>query len=157
MSAALSTKLDSLKVAQPPDTAKIAALQAELNQSLTAVTQIDIGKFPDFKNATATAHLQLASLDLECGNMDSGLAHLNSAVGIDPQYSADLFRTLYNSGLAQFEAKKYAEASQLLLKASETIQQTDPNWKTRCTTWASPTSTPANTRSASKPSRSSWR
>jgi len=129
MSAALSTKLDSLKVAQPPDTAKIAALQAELNQSLTAVTQIDIGKFPDFKNATATAHLQLASLDLECGNMESGLAHLNSAVGIDPQYSADLFRTLYNSGLAQFEAKKYAEASQLLLKASETIQQTDPNWE----------------------------
>jgi tetratricopeptide (TPR) repeat protein len=129
MSAALTTKLDSLKVAQPPDSAQIAALEGELNQSLTAVTQIDTTKFADFKGAVATAHLQLAALQLEAGDMEKGLAHLNCAVAIDPQYSGDLFRTLYNAGLAQFEAKKYAEASQLLLKASETIQPTDPNWQ----------------------------
>lgn len=128
LSVALYAKHDSLKTAAA-DSAQVTALRSELKQSLTTVTQIDTTKYAEFKKSVATAHAQLGALALEEGNLEQGLNCLNTAVAIDPEFSSQLFTTLYNTALTLFDAKKYKEASELLLKASEAIPQTDPNWE----------------------------
>lgn len=111
----LTTKLESLTAASPPDSAAIASVRSEL---VSALEKVVPNETDPATLATATA--QLGSLLMASGDREKGLAHLKKAAELDPSNAA----MLYNAGVDLLNGEKYADAAIIFQMVSETV--TDP-------------------------------
>jgi tetratricopeptide (TPR) repeat protein len=115
---ALDRKLQELRGMDPPDTAVIASLSAELRASLEALLRL--------KPPSADEHLALADLDLAAGNREGGLAHMRTAI----ELSSESVLNLVNLGLQFYTNDQHEAAVDALQLALQYLDDpADEAWK----------------------------
>jgi tetratricopeptide (TPR) repeat protein len=118
---ALSRKLQVVRAADPPDTAAVASLSAELRGSLEALLRL--------KPPSADEHLALADLDLAAGNREAGLAHMRTAI----ELSQESVINLVNLGLQFYTNDQHAAAVDALQLALEYLDDPQDDVWTKAT------------------------
>lgn len=115
-SVGLTSKLEALRTAQPPDSVQVGAIRDELVEVLKFIVEKDTDT-----TAVATASAQLGGLLLESGKRDEGLANLKKATQLDPSNAA----ILYNVGVDLVNAGKFAEAATVFQMTADAVN--DPS------------------------------
>lgn len=117
-SVSLARKREELMKADPPDTAKVAELTAQLRATL--------GKVVEAAPSNDAALLQLGDLALGAGEDSAGIAYLEKAIQIAP----DNVVKLYNIAVGFYERDQYENASKAFNIVTEHVADpTNDLWR----------------------------